>query len=310
MSPDAHPDVVRLAAQFEAQGVEPYERLGVLESRRVLEGVTRLQRPAVDVGRVHDILVPGAAGRLPARVYHPDPSRRLPLVVYVHGGGFVLGSIRAADRPCRRLATGGECVVVSLEYRRAPETKFPGPLEDCVAAVRWLGTHAAEVGGDAEGLVLLGDSAGANLVAATTVRLRDDGGPRAAAQVLLYPTLAPARGSAFASYGENRDGPLLTPETLEWFWDHYLVTEADGADPRAAPLLEPDLSGLPAATVVVAELDPLRDEGLAYAERLRAAGVAATSTVYPGAAHGFWWMDGALGQAVELSEQLGRQLRR
>jgi acetyl esterase len=306
---EAHPDVARVAAQFRAAGVPRYHELSVPAARGVLENVIRLQAPEIPLAQVRDLLVPGAAGELPARAYHPDPSRRLPLVMYVHGGGWVLGGIGPADRPCRRLAAAGECVVVSIEYRRAPETQFPGPLEDCVSAVKWLAAHADQVGGDSAHLVLVGDSAGGNLVAATTQRLRDDGGPSVQRQILIYPCLAPPRARTFASYDQYADGPFLSKAEMEWFWRHYLRSDADEQDPAAAPLLAADLSGLPPACIVVAELDPLRDEGLAYAERLRTAGVPTEVAVYRGAAHGFWWMDGEMRQAVELTEQLARQLR-
>jgi acetyl esterase len=304
----AHPDVVRVTAQFAAAGVPPYPVLSVRQARGVLAGVTRLQAPEAAVARVSDLLVPGAAGQLPARVYHPGPERRLPLVVYLHGGGWTLGGLREADRPCRGLALAGDCVVVAVDYRPAPETKFPGPLHDCLAAVRWLAANPDAVGANGD-VVLAGDSAGGNLAAATALCLRDDGGPRLAAQILLYPCLAPARTSTFASYTQYADGPLMTRAEMEWFWAHYLATESDEHDPRAAPLLAPDPAGLPPALVVVPELDPLRDEGLAYAERLRSAGVPAEATVYPGAAHGFWWMDAEMRQADELTEQLGRYVR-
>jgi len=271
--------------------------------------VTALQAPETPLPRVRDLLVPGASGDLPARVYHPDPSRALPLVVYVHGGGWVLGGIAAADRPCRRLAAAAECVVVSIEYRRAPETKFPGPLEDCVCAVKWLATHAELVGGERHRLVLMGDSAGGNLVAATVQRLRDEAGPPVERQILLYPCLVPPGVGGFASYEQYADGPLMSKAEMQWFWNHYLRSEADERDAAAAPLLAGDLSGLPAATVVVAELDPLRDEGLAYAERLRTAGVPTEVEVFRGAAHGFWWLDGEMRQAGELTDRLARQLR-
>lgn len=304
-----HPDVLRLVAQFAAAGVATYDTMSVPHARAVLEAVTRVQAPAPEGVHVRDVLVPGAAGLLPARVYSPDPGRGLPVVVYLHGGGWVLGSLRCADGPCRRLALASDCVVVSVGYRLAPETKFPGPLDDCVAAVRWLGAHPQDVGGDGSRLVLMGDSAGGNLVAATSLQLRDSHGPRVDGQVLVYPALAPARTNRFPSYEQNADGPLMTRREMLWFWDHYLRDQADEVDPRAAPLLAADLSGLPPTTVVVAELDLLRDEGLAYADRLRAAGVQVTSTVYEGAAHGFWWLDAVMAQAAELTEQLGPVLR-
>ena len=309
-APRPHPDVTRLVEQFAGRAVPTYDTLGVLHARAVLEGVTRLQQPAVDVASVRDVLVPGAAGMLPARVYHPDPGRGLPLLVYLHGGGWVLGSLRAADRPCRRLAQQSGCVVVSLDYRLAPETKFPGPLQDCVAAVSWLRAHADDVGADPGRLDLVGDSAGGNLVAATTLCLRDLGDVQVDSQVLLYPCLLPERGSPFASYADNAGGPLMTRREMAWFWDHYLRTDADARDPLAAPLLAADLAGLPPATIVVAELDVLRDEGLAYAGRLRDAGVPVETIVYDGAAHGFWWMDAALSQADELTTELATRLNR
>lgn len=300
----AHPDVARVTAQFTAAKVPPYHSLTVNRARELLSNVTRLQAPEASVAQVRDVLVPGAAGEIPARIYDPDPSRPLPLVVYVHGGGWMLGDIAAADRPCRRLAVAGDCVIVSLGYRRAPETKFPGPLDDCVHAVRWAAAHTETLGADPDRLVLLGDSAGGNLVAATALRLRDEGGPEVDAQILLYPCLAPARTSTFASYTEFADGPLMTRAEMEWFWDHYLRSEADETDPYAAPLMAEELTGLPPTLVIAAELDPLRDDGLSYAERLRDAGVKTEVTVYRGAAHGFWWMDGEMRQAAELTEQL------
>lgn len=309
MQGQAHPDVIRLVERFEANDVPPYETLSVAEARLALEEVKRLQKPPKPVAEVRDIMVPGAEGPLPARVYHPDPARHLPLVVYLHGGGWTLGSIEAADRPCRRLCLAGDCVVVAVEYRLAPETKFPGPLEDCVSAVRWLAAHAGELGADPGTLLLLGDSAGGNLAAATSSILRDGDGPAVSGQILLYPCLYPARHSPFGSYEEQANAPLMTRATMEWFWGHYLTGPGDADDPLAAPLKADDFSGLPPTRVYLAELDPLRDEGLAYAQRLAAAGVEASGKVYAGAVHGFWWMDAALSQAAELDAELGGLLR-
>lgn len=302
-----HPDVARVVAQFAAAGVPTYDTVGVLHARALLEGVTRVQGPKVELARVRDVLLPGAVGRLPARVYHPDPTRPLPVVLYLHGGGWTLGGIKPADGPCRALAAASGCVVVSLAYRLAPETPFPGPLEDCVAAARALAADPAAVGGDDGAVVLVGDSAGGNLAAATSLVLRGTAVVRA--QVLLYPCLSPARNSPFASYAENADGPLMTRAELLWFWDHYLGPDGDPTDPRAAPLAAPDHSGLPPTTVVVCELDPLRDEGLEYARVLDAAGVEVRAVTIPGAAHGFWWMDAVMSQAGELTAQLGTWIR-
>ena len=306
-APVPHPDVAALVAQFVELGVPTYDEVGVLHARALCDGVTRLQRPPTQVADVHDVLLPGDAGLLPARVYHPRPGEAATVVLYLHGGGWTLGGIKPADRPCRALAAASGCVVVSLDYRRAPETKFPGPLLDCIASARALVADPALVGGADGGLVLLGDSAGGNLAAATTLELRDD--PAAVrAQVLLYPSLLPARGTPYASYERQADGPLMTAREMVWFWDHYLRTADDARDPRAAPLLAEDLTGLPPTTIVTAELDPLRDEALAYAERLTASGVPVSTTTYVGAAHGFWWMDAVMSQSAELTAQLARVL--
>ncbi len=289
--------------------MRPSNELGVLRARAVLERVTALQHDRLELPAVREILVPGPAGALPARVYDPDPDRELPLVVYLHGGGWVMGSVRAADRPCRRLAVAGDCLVVSLEYRLAPETRFPGPLEDCLAAIRFLAATPAIVGAADGPLTLVGDSAGGNLAAAAALELRGDPDVALERQILIYPCLWPAARSPFASMAELAQAPLMTRDELEWFWGLYLRDEADERDPRAVPPLAADLAGVAPATIVVAELDPLRDEVLDYARRLAAAGVAVRSTVYEGAVHGFWWMDAALEQAGELTEQLGRILR-
>ena len=301
--PVPHPDVIALSERFAAAEVPTYDTLTVPEARAQLEAVTKLQARPEPVHSVEDVLLDGPAGALPVRVYRPSASHPLPVVVYLHGGGWVLGSIRAADSPCRALANLGQCVVVSVDYRRAPETKFPGPLDDCVAAIRWVAQNAASIGGS-DRLVLLGDSAGGNLVAAASALLEDDAEVTVSAQILLYPTLAPASTTDFASYRDFADGPLMTRRELDWFWGHYLRDSKDESNPLAAPLCAVDLRGLPDTTVVVAELDPLHDEGVAYAERAEAAGVPVRLIEVAGAAHGFWWMDRVMSQARELTVQL------
>jgi len=301
--PSPHPDVVRLVEQFESAGVPTYEAVSVPKARSILEGVTKLQREPQELAVVEDLLIEGSSGLLPARVYNPAPGEALPIVVYFHGGGWALGSLRAADEPCRALAHLAKCVIVSVEYRRAPETKFPGPLEDCVSAVTWVSTHRGELGGG-DRLLLMGDSAGGNLAAATASIFRDQGNSPIDGQILIYPCLAPASLTNFPSYAEYADGPLMTRREMDWFWTHYLPTPADGSNPLASPLLGDDFSNLPPTTVIVAELDPLRDEGVAYVAALREAGVTADVVNFDGAAHGFWWMDAVMCQALELNELL------
>ena len=291
-------------------GTRPYPAMGVLRSRAVVESSTWMQGDKIAVPGVHDVLVAGPAGRLPARVYHPEPESVLPLVLYFHGGGWVTGSVAVADRPCRALAMAARAVVVSVEYRRAPETPFPGPAEDCFAALSWVATHARELNADATRLVVAGDSAGGNLAAATALMSRDRGGPPIAHQLLMYPCLLPAERSPFQSYRDNADGYMLTREDMEWFWAHYLGSDPDTGSPYAAPLRAPNLRGLPPATIVTAQFDPLRDEGNAYARRLRDNGADVESIEWPGAIHGFFWMAGELVQARELTTHVGAALRR
>lgn len=304
------PEVQSLLEQFEAQGLPPFDQMSVSQARDVAGAFRDLQGEPEEVGEIRDILVPGPAGNLPVRVYHPSPGTPLPLLVYFHGGGWVIGNIEVVDKPARALANASQCVVAAAQYRLAPETKFPGPVEDCYAVTSWLAEHAGEVGADASRLVVAGDSAGGNLAAAVALMSRDRGGPRIAYQLLLYPVTAPARGSEFDSYRDNADGYLLTRGSMEWFWDHYLASPDDGDNPYASPLKASDLSGLPPAMVITAEFDPLRDEGSAYADRLQQAGVQVKASRYDGVIHGFFWMAGVLPDGRALLSEIGEELRK
>lgn len=297
----------RLLDRFEEVGVRPFDEIGVLRARATVAASVSLQGAPEEVERVADLLVAGSEGELPARLYHPGGDGHPPLLVYFHGGGWVTGSVDVADAPCRALANATGCAVVSVEYRLSPETKFPGPAEDCHAATRWLAEHAGALGADPRRLVLCGDSAGANLAAAVTLMIRDRGGPDVALQVLMYPTLAPIAHRELDSHRDNAEGYGLRRSEMEWFWGHYLRRPEDGTDPYAAPLLAPDLSGLPPALLVIPEFDVLRDEGLAYAQRLRGAGVPVEVLEYPGLIHGFFWMGRVLDEARHVSAEIARR---
>ncbi len=294
---------------FARDGVRPYDQMSVLQARAVVAGATRLQGPREHVEQVSDVLIDLGPGRMSARLYHPDPAGVLPLVVYLHGGGFVAGSVAVADRPCRALAIAAGCAVLSVEYRLAPENPFPVPIFDCLTAIRWVVDHASQHGLDASRVVVMGDSAGGALAASCALALRDAGDSPLIGQVLLYPTLRPTRGNPSASLQTNGEGYSMTRGSLEWFWEHYLAGSADGVNPLAAPLLARDFDGLPPTTVIVAEFDPLRDEGLDYARRLQDAGVPTRVHLIPGGLHGLWWMDKVLGQARELTGYLAADLR-
>lgn len=304
-----HPESQALLESFARDGVRPYDELSVLQARVAVGAATRLQTPRRHVEQVRDLLVDLDPGRLSMRLYHPDPARVLPVVVYLHGGGFVAGSVAAADRPCRALALTAGCAVLSVEYRLAPENPYPVPFLDCLKAIRWAVEHAADLGVDPARVVVMGDSAGGSLAASCALALRDAGDSPLIGQVLVYPTLRPARGNPSLSMQTNGDGYSMTRGALEWFWDHYLGRPEDAEDPLAAPLLATDFAGLPPTTVIVAEFDPLRDEGLEYARRVRDAGVLTTVQLIPGALHGLWWMDKVLSQAGELTEYLAADLR-
>jgi acetyl esterase len=305
---DLHPDAAALIGTFIADGLRPYDQLSVLSARSMVAGSTRLQGDRVAIGRVEDLLIEHRSARVPARLYDPRPAVDTPVVCYFHGGGFVTGSVAVADRACRALAAASGWSVLSVEYRLAPENPYPAPLEDCVAAVRWVRDHAAELGVEATRTVVFGDSAGGALATAAAALLRGTA-YAPAGQVLLYPTLAPVLGRRSPSIDAYGELPSLTRGSIDWFWSHYLRPGQE-RDPLAVPLGQADLAGLPPATIVVAGCDLLRDEGLDYAHRLDAAGVPTTTHVVAGAIHGFWWMDRVLSQAGELTSLLAADLAR
>ena len=264
---------------------------------RVLTVDARDPESVVPVGAVEDLTVAGGAGQLPARLYRPEAAdpNGAPVLVFFHGGGFVIGDLDTHDNQARRLCRDLEALVVSVDYRLAPEHPFPAPLDDCFAATRWVAEHAAELGADPRRLAVGGDSAGGNLATAVALRCRDEDGPALAAQLLIYPVTdlsTPDRPSRV----DNAEGYLLTRDDMSWFESAY-VPDGQATDPLASPLLA-DLSGLPPSVVVTAEYDPLRDEGDAYAEALRAAGVSVVHERFDGLIHGFFGM-GPLSTACE-----------
>ncbi|UPV75585.1 alpha/beta hydrolase [Halorussus limi] len=306
------PEVAEVVADIESAGVPEWSAMSVESARRVEDEVFSGGDPP-EVGFVRELAIPGqdaSAGEIPIRVYRHEEianSDRAPVLVYYHGGGWVLGTLDSIDGVCRRLARRGECVVVSVDYRLAPEHPFPAAVEDADAALRWVADRAESFGGDPERLAVGGTSAGGNLAAVTALRSRETGGPRLSRQFLFYPITDYAFDTD--SYAENGDGPLLTEADMRWFWDRYLRSEVDGANPYAAPLRAPDLSGLPPATVVTCGFDPLRDEGVAYAERLAEAGVEVRHDHHPDQPHGFLSTSESVSAADEALDDIGAELR-
>jgi acetyl esterase len=260
------------------------------------------------VAKVEDRSIPGPAGAIRVRVYTPAGRGPLPVLVYFHGGGFVLCSLDSHDGTCRSLANAAGAVVVSVDYRLAPEHRFPAAPEDCFAAAQWVARNAAEIGGDPARIAVGGDSAGGNLAAVTALMARDRGGPSLRFQLLIYPVTDFAFGTA--SYRENATGYFLTTDMMKWFWGQYLADPRSGAEPYASPLRAKDLRRLPPALCITAGYDPLRDEGEAYARRLSDAGVAATLTRYDGMFHGFFGMDAQLDAAKRAIAEAGDALRK
>jgi acetyl esterase len=270
--------------------------LPVAEARRLYEARIAVMAPPAKVAKVEQRSIDGPGGPIELRIYTPIGSGPFPLMVFFHGSGFVLCSLDTHDGMCRNLAAGIGCVVLSVDYRLAPEHKFPAGLDDCLTATRWAAAHAAELSADPARIMLAGDSAGGNMAAVTALRVRDEGGPALVGQMLLYP-VTDYHTPGTPSYVENADGYGLTRDTMEWFWEHYLNDAAEAVHPYASPLRAPDLADLPAAYVMSAEYDPLRDEAERYGERLRAAGVPAEITRRSGMNHGFLFWVGVVGAA-------------
>ena len=260
------------------------------------------------VGAVEDRTIPGPAGEIPIRIFRPAGDAAPPGLVYFHGGGWVAGSIETHDGTCRKLCNAAGCTVVSVGYRLAPEAKFPAAAEDAYAALNWVAAHGSQIGVDPERLAVGGDSAGGNLATVTTLMARERGGPALRHQLLIYPVTD--RDFETGSYRENAEGYVLSRALMIWFWEHYFANESDARNAYAAPLQALDLSGLPPALVITAELDPLRDEGEAYAERLRAAGVPTVCTRYDGMFHGFFSMSDAIDRSKQALGQAAESLRK
>ena len=267
----------------------------------------RPRSPGPEVAKVEDRSIPGPDSDVPVRVYTPQGNGPFPILAWYHGGGWVVGDLESADATARDLCVGGECVVVSVDYRLAPDAKFPGPANDCWAATTWAVENAVSINGDASRLAVGGDSAGGNIAAAMCLMAADLGGPEIALQLLIYPVTDV--DFTTVSYDDNAEGYGLTKVTMEWYWDHYLESMADASNPYAAPLQAESLAGQPPALVITAEYDPLRDEGEAYAKRLNGAGVATTATRYDGVIHGFFNMNAVVDKSQQAVDEASAALR-
>lgn len=280
------------------------------EGREAFAALMQLAGPKdVPIGKAVDTVAKGPAGDIPIRNYSPvgAGSAALPTLIYYHGGGYVIGNLDTHDGLCRMMANESGMRVIAVDYRLAPEHRFPAAVEDACAALEWIETHVSDLGVDTNRLAVGGDSAGGGLAAAVAQWAKARGGPKLAFQMLLFPVTQ--IGGETRSMRENAEGYFLEKQTLDWFFEHYLETGADKSDLRMSPLLAKDVSGLPPAYLMTAEYDPLHDEGIAYADRLRAVGVPVTVADYPGLVHDFVYLQAVLPQAGEALRRACAALR-
>jgi acetyl esterase len=304
LSAKLDPNVRLLLESIQAMGNAPVETLEPAEARKqALDRFKLVAGIPEPVASVEDLRIPGPAGEIPVRVYTPEAPAPRPAMVYFHGGGWVICNLDTHDVVCRGIACRAGAVVVSVDYRLAPEFKFPAAVDDCYAATQWVASNARRLGIDPGRISVGGDSAGGNLGPVISLKSRDEQGPTIALQVLVYPVTDLSSFST-ASYQEFAESHQLTRNMMEWFRTHYLKTAEDGLHPHASPLLARDLHSLPPALIITAECDPLRDEGEAYAKRLEEAGVPVTCTRYAGMIHPFFSLSGAIPQALNAIQQV------
>ena len=300
------PQAEMLLKQMESAGAPPLNTLSPSDARRLTAAMFTVAPGSEEpVHKVENRSIPGPAGQLPVRIYTPAGAGPFPMLVFIHGGGFVICDLDSHDAACRSLTNQAKCVTVSVDYRLAPENKFPAGVEDCFAATKWVADRAKELNADPNRLAVGGDSAGGNLSAVISQLARDAGGPKIAFQLLIYPAteaeLDTYSHKTFTNY-------FLTKDDIVYFWKHYLRSATDRKDPRVAPAKS--FKGLPPALIITAEFDPLRDEGESYGEKLRAGGVPVTVTRYEGMIHGFFSMYEALDKGKLAIDESAEALRK
>ncbi len=300
------PDAQSLLDVMAAMGTAPTHTLSVRDARERMRATFVARDQPVAVEQVEDLWLPTPAGALRCRLYRPEQGK-LPVALFLHGGGWTLNDVDTHDRLCRRIARRSGWLLASLDYRRAPEHKHPAALEDAHLAYRWLLDNAGRIGADVKHRALLGESSGGTTAAALTLLLRDIRGPMPTYQVLAYPVMD--RSDSWPSFSEHGTGYALDRDFLAWYLHNYIPPEWNPRDPYLFPGAASDLSGLPPALIMTAEFDPLRDEGTAYAERLAGAGVAVEHVHADDQMHGFLMMDRAVPRSGELIDRLASALK-
>jgi acetyl esterase len=312
MPQELNADAQKVCDLIVASGRPPIETLTPPEARQAyLASRAALQPEPEPVVEVVALAAAGPAGPIPLRLYRGQGCAKAspqPALVYLHGGGWVIGDLESHDQVCRALANAASCIVLAVDYRLAPEHKFPAAAEDAIAALQWIATHAARLGVDASRLAVGGDSAGGNLAAVAAIDARNRGGPPLRLQVLVYPAADMSRD--WPSAERHAHQLPLTRAAMDWFIVQYLRSPADKADWRASPLRAASLKGLPAAFIVTAGFDLLCDEGQAYAQALRTAGVPVVHEPFPGQIHGFLSMGRIVADSRRLIEMAAARLKR
>jgi acetyl esterase len=281
------PDAQTLLDMARVANRPAFETVGAVEARALYKAGRNVLAPdPMPVAETRDLTMPGPGGApVPLRLYRSTAGGALPVLVFFHGGGWVVGDIDTHDTVCRHLAVAGGCAVVSVDYRMGPEDKFPAAVDDCLAATEWVAAHPGALGIDPARIAVGGDSAGGNLAAVVSLQARDRGAPRLSSQLLIYPATDARMGHP--SVEQFAEGYLLTRSTMRWFYEQYLREPGEAADWRVSPLLAPDLAGVAPAFVITAGYDPLCDEGAAYARRLETSGVIVRQHRFDDQIHGF-----------------------
>lgn len=303
------PQIKALLAKIQEAGAPPLNTLTPTRAREVKNPVfIEFGGPPVEISNVGDLRIPGPSGEIPVRIYTPEGKGPFPVLVYFHGGGWVICNLDTHDSLCRHLANRASCVVVSVDYRLAPEHKFPAAVEDAYAATRWTAENSGSIQVDPDRIAVGGDSAGGNLAAVISTMAKAKGGPGLVFQLLVYP-VTDLSSMDNATYREHGRDYILTKDSMVYYGSHYLAREEDALNPYASPLLAEDLSGLPPALFVTAELDVLTGEGEAYASRLREAGVPVQYSCYKGMIHAFFSMAGIVDRTMDAVDEAAAALR-
>lgn len=303
------PQAEALLQQMAQMNLPPMNTLTPIQARERLKILTALLAPPEAVANVENLTIPGPGSQIPLRIYTPQCEGPFPMLVYFHGGGFVIGDLDTEDNLCRSLANGACCIVVSVDYRLAPEHRFPAAVEDAFAATKWVADNANNIKGDSTRMAVGGTSSGGNLAVVVVIMSRDQGGPSLRYQLLINPGSFNYSRYDTKSYQSYANGYFLTKGDVEWLSNQYVNCDEDRLNHLVSPLLVPDLSGLPPALIITSEFDVLRDDGESYAKRLKKAGVSARYIRYKGMIHGFMGMYGLLDRARTGIEEASAALR-